>query len=513
MGKNLVKELSSQDREYIRVVHSNTQMSWDSRMNLLKNKFDRSERTIRKWIKKLGFAQNKSNSKILSNSQPIKYKSKYIIITSAQNATPVHKEFWENILSYADYHKADVGVIPFLYGSNKEDNWWDESIKDYLDDTRQEIHKYLSIVGDLRILPTASDPLNNIEGITGGKSTIIAHPRVHSVSLPVLEGHHKKNMMTTGTCTLRNYTNSKAGKIAEFHHTFSFIFIELKDNEVFYARQVTANDDGSFIDLFFEVNNKKVSKISNVSAAILGDIHTDCLEEDIMSETMRYLKIISPEKIILHDLINGTPVNHHEFNDPILQYQKYKNGSNLIKNEINGLDTFIKKYKLLNYDTYVVKSNHEAFYERYIAEQSWKKDIPNALEYMEFTHALLSGKAPNGILAYILSNLFGEKIKCLTLDDSLVVMDWELAQHGHLGANGSKGGIEQNRKLNTKIITGHIHSPYRKDGSIGVGTFTKIRQSYMHGPSSHNWAFALVHCDGKSQLIVFSNDKKFTTLF
>lgn len=511
MGKSEIEKLSDNDKNYIKLIHQNRGISWDSRMDLLKSKFNKSERTIRRWIEKLDLSQNKPKSKVIT--KPRKYKSKYIIITSAQNATQVNEPFWNNIVSYAAYHEADLGVIPIIYGTTKEENWWDEKVKDYLDNTRQEVHKYLSIVGDLKVLPTASDPLTNIQGLTGGKSTIVAHPRVHSIPLPVLEGHHKKNMMTTGTCTLKNYSDSKSGKIAEFHHTFGFIIIELKNDEIFYARQVTANDDGSFIDLFYEVKNRKVSKINSVSAAILGDIHTDCLDEGIMTEAMKYLNKIYPEKIILHDLVNGTPVNHHEFHDPLIQYQKFKDGSNLIKNEVAGLDRFIKKYKLTDYQTYVVKSNHDMFYEKYIIEQSWKKDIPNALEYMEYAHALLSDKAPNGILPYIVNKLVGDKIKCLTLDESLVVNEWELAEHGHLGANGSRGSMEQNRKLNTKIVTAHVHAPYRKDGALGVGTFTKLRQNYMHGPSSHNWAFSLIHKDGKAQLIIFSNDRKFTTLF
>lgn len=489
-------------------------MPWDRRIALLMAKFDISERVVRRWIKKLGFSSHKEiENEHLRAAKMKQYRSKYLIITAAQNATPVHKPFWDNILTYARYHGADVGVIPMKYGISKDENWWDEEVIEYLDNGRHEVHPNLVVVSDLKILPTAADPLRGLQGLTGSKSMIIAHPRVHLVALPVLEGHHKKTMMTTGACTLRNYTDSKAGQVGEFHHTFSFVFVEIKDNSIFYARQVTANDDGSFTDLFYEVKNKKVSKISSVAAAILGDIHVDSVEEDIMDEAMRYLKKVPAEKIVLHDLINGTPVNHHEANDPLIQYQKFKEGTNLIKNEIAGLDAFIKKYRLTDYKTYVVKSNHEAFYERYIIEQSWKKDIPNALEYMEFAQALLSGNAPNGVLPYIINKLVGNKIRCLTLDESLLVKEWELAQHGHLGANGSKGGIEQNRKLNTKIVTGHIHSPYRKDGAVGVGTFTKLRFPFMHGPSNHNWAFSLVHTDGKNQLITFAADKKFTTLF
>lgn len=515
------KELDEKDKLYIKVVHADKNLSWDSRMQILKNRFGVDERNIRRWIKKLGFSSHQEIESVHLRAAKLKqYKSKYVILTWAQNATPVHKPFWDNIVAYANFLGAEVGVIPGRYANptslfkkTSDSEYWDDEVTEYLDNARHEIHPNLVVVSDLKIVPTATNPLTGLQGLTGSKSMIIGHPRVHSIPLPVLEGHHKKNMVTTGACTVRNYTDSKSGQIAAFHHVFGFVIVEIKDKEIFYFRQVTANDDGSFIDLFYKVKDKKVSKISEAPAIILGDIHVDSLEKEIMDEVVRYFKKVTPKKVILHDLINGTPVNHHEANDPIIQYQKFKNGSNLIKNEIAGLKEFIEKYKLTGYDSYVVRSNHEMFYERYIIEANWKKDIPNALEYMEYAHALLNGDAPNGILPYILNKEYGSKIKCLNLDDSLTVLDFELAQHGHLGANGSKGGLEQNRKLNTKIVTAHIHAPYRKDGAIGVGTFTKLRFPFMHGPSNHNWGFSIIHEDGKNQLIIFAADKKFTTLF
>jgi hypothetical protein len=48
-----------------------------------------------------------------------------------------------------------------------------------------------------------------------------------------------------------------------------------------------------------------------------------------------------------------------------------------------------------------------------------------------------------------------------------------LGQHGDVGANGSRGSLLQFRKLNTKIIVGHYHSP-GKDGALAVGTSTTM---------------------------------------
>jgi hypothetical protein len=58
---------------------------------------------------------------------------------------------------------------------------------------------------------------------------------------------------------------------------------------------------------------------------------------------------------------------------------------------------------------------------------------------------------------------------------SYLVKNWELGQHGDIGSNGSRGSLLQFRKLNTKIIVGHYHSPGRKDGALSVGTSTHLR--------------------------------------
>ena len=55
-------------------------------------------------------------------------------------------------------------------------------------------------------------------------------------------------MLTTGACTVKNYTDSKSGKKGEFHHTLGFVIVEIKDDETFFIRQVHGNPS-IFFDL------------------------------------------------------------------------------------------------------------------------------------------------------------------------------------------------------------------------------------------------------------------------
>jgi hypothetical protein len=160
----------------------------------------------------------------------------------------------------------------------------------------------------------------------------------------------------------------------------------------------------------------------------------------------------------------------------------------------------------------VVRSNHDDFLDRWLKNTDWRKasTLKNSLEYMEYSALLLKGLAPNGVIPYLINKRF-PKFKTLGRSDSFVVKGWELAQHGDIGSNGSRGSLLQFRQLNTKIVVGHYHSPGRKDGALSVGTSTKLRVNYNVGASGWLQSHVIIHYDGKAQHINFIKGE-FTTL-
>lgn len=140
----------------------------------------------------------------------------------------------------------------------------------------------------------------------------------------------------------------------------------------------------------------------------------------------------------------------------------------------------------------------------------WKCNIKNSAEYIGFTKVLLENKAPKGIVPFILNRNFPD-VTVLGRDESFKVKKWELGVHGDIGQNGSKGCLQQFRKLNTKIVVGHYHSPERKDGALSVGTSTKLRLDYNIGASNWLQSHVIIHNDGKAQHIIFI-DGQCTTL-
>lgn len=522
MATKKFKKLSDEEKKYIALVHGNQDLSWQTRMDMLTSKFEITERQMRRWIKDLGYSKNTEEPQeyLEAKARVIDSSKKYYLITWCQNATPVHRPFLRNMEAYAKFLNADIHVIYGRYknptsiftNGQKKEEWWDPLVSEYKDANRHNVNKNLSILSDVKVQPTAKKPLMGFEALTGEASCIIGHPRVHLKSLPVLEGNPHKILMSTGAVSIKNYTDSGAGKKGEFHHTYGFVIVEVKNDSVFFARQVTAEEDGSFIDLFFKVENEEVTKINSVSALVMGDTHVANIDPDIDEVTRKLIRKVKPEHIVIHDIKDGESISHHDLKDPIELYRKHVEGRDLLKKEVDITLTWLEKLIKTSPDSkyVVVRSNHDDFVDRWIKSMDWKKDIKNAVEYMEYARLLLTKEAPNGIVPYLINKKFPQVVT-LDRDDSYKVKNWQLAVHGDVGQNGSRGSLEQFSKLNTKMVVGHYHSPERIDGSLAVGTSTKLRLKYNLGPSSWMHAHVIIHQNGKAQHIIFI-DKEYTTL-
>jgi hypothetical protein len=224
---------------------------------------------------------------------------------------------------------------------------------------------------------------------------------------------------------------------------------------------------------------------------------------------------VKPEHVVLHDVFDGDSISHHQMKDPFIQYGKEMTGTNDLEKEVNemmvGLEPF-EKFK----NVVIVRSNHDDFLDRWLKNEDWKKQptYKNSRLYMKYSDILLEqyGRDPysvKGVIPTLINDKF-PKFKTLGRAASYKVKGWELGQHGDIGSNGSRGSLLQFRKLNTKIVVGHYHSPGRKDGAIAVGTTTRLRVGYNQGPSSWLQSHVIIHNDGRAQHLNFI-DGEFTT--
>ena len=79
--------------------------------------------TVWEHLQKLGIkkpiAGGKQRAAEVKESLPKSGNVKRYILTSAQNNTFVHKEFWENVLAMAKHYSAQILVGTFSYNQNK----------------------------------------------------------------------------------------------------------------------------------------------------------------------------------------------------------------------------------------------------------------------------------------------------------------------------------------------------------------------------------------------------------
>ena len=385
-------------------------------IRLIRNSEDPKSKKQREESQDVKDARNKTFDK----------RKKTFIITWAQNATPVHGGFWKNVEAYVEHLNANLHVVagryknPTSIRSNKResDEFWSKEVKPYLDLNRHNIHPLLQVLSDVKIQPTAATPLSGMNGITGEESCIIGHPRQHLKSLPVLEGYKPKLLLSTGACTIPNYTDSKAGKKGEFHHMLGFVIVELID-DFFVIRQVDADKEGNFYDAYTRVRDGKVQyNDEGIKAAILGDVHVRHNDPEVTKEVFNFIEQTNPEYIIVHDVAEMESILHWDEKDPFKLMKKEEEGLDDLREEIEEIKEWIANHK--HYGKMVfARSNHDDMLDRWLKNTDWRK-AKNKKMYLELA-SILSNEpvAQNkGVLPFLLEEEFGDEIITLSLDDS-----------------------------------------------------------------------------------------------
>lgn len=488
---------------------------------------------VRKKIESKGYvhartemgADSRENSSdfLLAKSRKAE-RSRYYIVTWAQNNTPVFMPFWENILLYASAIGASIHVIAGRYKnptsifSDKNEEKWADVLLPYLDASVHDIHERVKIVSNIKIQPTSSSPLNGMESVAQGKTCVFGHPRVHMKTLPTIYDNGvveqdvyslvPQFLFTTGAVTVADYTDSNAGAKGDHHHTYGFVIIELLGDGSYRIRQVKARkDDGSFTDLYWNVSDKGIQKVDGVKAIVFGDLHVAKMSSLSIERVLSMINEFSPQYAVVHDVFDGESINPHEKDNPIRQYLSKRSMRHSLSHEIDATVTLVNVLSEIT-NVVVVNSNHDYFLEKYIISSDWKKDIDNAPQYMEYALAMLNKKTPNGLLSHIIDSrsINPEKVTCLGVDQSFVIGNRECGQHGHLGTSGSKGSPHQFKRLSKKNITGHTHSPLRIDGLTVVGC-QDIFHGYNKGLSNWWLCDVLIHNDNKDQQILHLGKK------
>lgn len=532
-NKKSYKELTNSDKEYVALIYEEENMGHEEKTRLLAEKYGVVERTIRNWWTKLGVTKNNSQLPIQlqkARENTLDGDEEVLLITALQNKTLLHKEMWENMLTYKSFieevlgKKARIVVIPSRYRNPitletikkyKKQEWWAPEVSDYLYYYRLKFGN-LTVAADVRVRPTAMNPLSGFEPLAGDGHLILGHPRHQFKTLARFKGDTLKTMGTTGFLNRSSYTVSKAGAKAGEHHSYGFVVCE-KDTEdkCFVPRKVKVNFDGSFTDVVWNVSDSEVTRIDSSDGFVWGDIHNQVLDPKKKEASDALMSMLNPEKVIFHDVLDGASFNPHEKKDLFIRRRKILEGNYNIEEEVDSSLDFLEHYaKKPGLDVFVIQSNHDEFLDRHIKETDWRKDLHNSGGYLKYASIQQSEdlREHGNIFGFLINQRYGDDVTYVKYTDPLRINGY-LNFHGEFGSNGSRGSATVFRKLNTKVVHAHTHSPYMLDNVMCVGTSTMLWQYYnSKGPSS--WAFsdAIYHSDGKNQLIVYNDNYEFSNL-
>jgi hypothetical protein len=450
-------------------------------------------------------------------------ETKRYIITAAQNATPVHLHFMETLKNASKKLSANLVIIPLRYQnptsvwSKRMDNqeWWAPEVLPYLHNQRLVINENLMVLGDIKTVPTASSPLTGFDVISGLRSAILGHAKVQLRTIATPQNKMAKILTTTGVCTKANYTDSRAGKLGEFHHSLSAVIVEVQ-GKIFHLRHVHADKTtGEFTDLETRYAPDGSRRAERPLALVMGDTHVDFIDPKVERATFAdggMVDVLRPKTLVWHDLLDAYSVNPHHYGNPFASVAKRTSGRDNARAEVLRAIRFVEAHAPRGTDSVIVASNHDDFLRRWICSADWKQDPTNAEFYLETALAMVRGTrlGPGGTeypspFPYWVSRLSRSGIRCLAGREPYVLGQVELGMHGDRGPNGARGSIRNLRRIGVRSIIGHTHSPGIDEGCYQVGTSTALSLEYNSGPSGWLNTHCILHADGKRQLINIIN--------
>jgi hypothetical protein len=453
-----------------------------------------------------------------------KLDSKIFVVTAAQNATPLHKGFWASLLQYCEFRGAELMVIPIRY-KNPTSRWEQSQANEeswmvpteYLWNVRKNLNKNIVVLGDIKVQPTAISPLSGFEGMTHGESGIFGHTKLQLKVIATPQGKYPKILTTTGACTVKNYTDTRAGKLGEFHHTLGAAVVEV-DGPRFHLRQINATKDGAFYDLDHLYDGAQEAPVQylptlSTPALVMGDTHVEGIDPAVEKATFGdMIPFFRPQKLFWHDLEDGGSVNHWAQQNPFVSGARYFAQQGSASEEFYSALAFVSENTSLDTESFIVASNHNDWLHRWILERDWKTLSPKDRGFylkvaskLYEQSKLLTGDGAEKLNAFIMlaKENFASvpNIKVLDYEESCVVEGIECGMHGHYGPNGSRGSARSMRRIGVKSIIGHSHTPAIEEGCYQVGTSTRLSRGYTHGPSSWLNTHAIIYPNGKRTLI------------
>lgn len=444
------------------------------------------------------------------------YSKKRLVITSAQNSTPVDVGFLKSLKTYCDHTGAGLVVIPTKYKTvNAQDDLtvdsYDESVVPFLCENTLTFPKHnVKVYAGFKISATAENPLSGLDPLSKGWTVIVGHAQVQLKTLPNIDKRISDILSTTGSITEKNYSRTKLGEKAKFNHSMSAIVIEF-DEKNFHLRHLNYDEvRKSFWDLDTCYSAKSVTK-GSIEALITGDEHVifrdPLVEQNTYTNYDSMVAVLKPAYIVRHDILDAYSISHHHQKNVFTKFAKWQSGMNSIESELNLTIAYINKTTPKFSKSLIIQSNHNEHLLRWLNEVDIKQEPWNAKIYHYLMWLMLANtkmgengaEYPDPFRLYSSGRLSpnaefvdrcGKKI-----------LGIEVGSHGDRGINGARGSALGFSRIPDKMIVGHSHSPQIQKGCYVVGTSSKLSLEYNSGASTWHHAHCIIHKNGKRQLV------------
>lgn len=515
-----------------------------------------SEKTVRYHLNKLGvnskplFGGRMDSFETVKKPLPKKGEVRRYILSSAQSCTKVNQKFWDNLVAFAEWADAEIMIARYTYNHNnhgklsvkpgtrpskQSELWFDPQIEEFIcdEDPRGRPVEYqlapgLIFAANMNTLPTNVWPLSGLQTHTQRNSGIFPHSTVAMDSVASMWGEPTKFNYTTGTVTLRNYVQKRAGQKAELHHVYAALLVEVDENHNWFVHQIIADKEGrfySYIDNGQEgivcVEQGEIFEEIGCAAFQPGDAHFS--EADMEVFQMLYgeggiVDTLHPAEVHWHDAFSMRSRTHHEMKSFKAMYEKHLRRFESVEDEVKLTAERMEMAYRDWCDWYVISSNHDRHLDQWIEEADYRKDPINALYYSKlltpFLQAVVDDDPTFVLFEYAVKEAGAPAaIKFLPLGGSRIICGHkgggiECGLHGDLGPNGARGNARTLSNMGRRANIGHSHSARIVHGVYQAGTSSMMDLGYNSGqPSSWSHSHIVTYPNGKRAIMTCWNGK------
>ena len=449
------------------------------------------------------------------------------ICTGAVNNTEIHPALWANLTALGEHFSAEILIRRIAYNLNAyrqhadtelsgpdgapAEVYYDAAVLPHICDERVELAPGLHWAGDAPVTATAVSPLSGYDTFTGDASAIFAATKIEMRSIATMRGQHAKLLYTTGVVTQRNYTETKTGQKADWHHSYAALMVEVDHEGDWFVWHLIADEDGTVNLPGVVARNGSVRQARNVAAMTPGDIHARTLDPSVRNCIFGNGGIIDrvqPAELHCHDLHDHESRSHHDTRDPFRRFQLQRAGRDCVADEVKADAAFLKEASRDWMRIVVVGSNHDDHLRRWLCEADWRADPVNARFYLQAADRMLEATETGAdfhLLEWACKRVGApDDVVFLRPDQSWTVYGVECGLHGDQGPNGSRGSVRALSKIGAKVNIGHSHSAGIVDGAWQAGLTggsLDVTMDYARGPSSWSRTMILTYVGGKRSML------------